>query len=67
MWLNGFCFPCYRGGLMYWADPIALGEVYRQIAASHQQYGKRCAPAALLRRLGETGTPFREATPGRQM
>jgi 3-hydroxyacyl-CoA dehydrogenase len=22
MWLNGFGFPRYRGGLMYWADGI---------------------------------------------
>ncbi len=67
MWLNGFNFPRYRGGLMYWADGIGVKEVYRQIAAWHQQYGARWAPAALLRRLAETGTPFREAKPGRAM
>src|SRR6516164_7327599 len=32
MWLNGFGFPRYRGGLMYWADGIGVAEVYRQIA-----------------------------------
>ena len=31
MWLNGFGFPRYRGGLMYWADGIGVAEVYRQI------------------------------------
>jgi 3-hydroxyacyl-CoA dehydrogenase len=67
MWLNGFGFPRYRGGLMYWADGIGVGEVYRQIQAWHQQYGERWAPAALLRRLAETGTPLREAKPGRPM
>jgi 3-hydroxyacyl-CoA dehydrogenase len=65
MWLNGFGFPRYRGGLMYWADGIGVGEVYRQIAAWHQRYGERWAPAALLRRLAETNTPLREAKPGR--
>jgi 3-hydroxyacyl-CoA dehydrogenase len=67
MWLGGFNFPRYRGGLMYWADGIGVAEVYRQIQAWHQQYGERWAPAALLRSLAETGTPLREAKPGRPM
>jgi 3-hydroxyacyl-CoA dehydrogenase len=65
MWLGGFGFPRYRGGLMYWADGIGVAEVYRQIQAWHQQYGERWAPSSLLRRLAETGTPLREAKPGR--
>jgi len=68
MWLGGFNFPRYRGGLMYWADTIGgPAEVYRQISAWHQRYGARWAPAPLLRRLAETGTPFRDAKPGRPM
>jgi 3-hydroxyacyl-CoA dehydrogenase len=67
MWLNGFGFPRYRGGLMYWADGIGVAEIYRQIQQWHQRYGERWVPAALLRRLAETGTPFREAKPGRAM
>jgi 3-hydroxyacyl-CoA dehydrogenase len=67
MWLNGFGFPRYRGGLMYWADGIGVAEIYRQIQQWHQLYGERWVPAALLRRLAETGTPFREARPGRPM
>src|SRR6516162_1752981 len=67
MWLNGFGFPRYRGGLMYWADGIGVAEVYRQIQAWHQQYGERWAPSALLRQLAEAGTPLREAKPGRPM
>ena len=67
MWLNGFGFPRYRGGLMYWADGIGVSEVYRQIAAWHQQYGERWAPSPFLRRLAETNTPFRDAKPSRPM
>src|ERR1700757_839059 len=67
MWLGGFNFPRYRGGLMYWADTIGVAEVYRQIAAWHQQYGDRWAPAPLFARLAESGTPLREAKPGRPM
>src|SRR5712692_1532910 len=61
MWLYGFGFPRYRGGLMYWADGIGVREVYNQIAAWHQRYGERWAPSPLLRRLAEAGTPLREA------
>jgi 3-hydroxyacyl-CoA dehydrogenase len=65
MWLYGFGFPRYRGGLMYWADTIGVREVYNQIAAWHQRYGERWAPSPLLRRLAEAGTPLREAKGGR--
>ena len=61
MWLYGFGFPRYRGGLMYWADGIGPQDVYNQIAAWHQQYGDRWAPAALLRKIVEKGSTFREA------
>ncbi|MFL5254670.1 MAG: 3-hydroxyacyl-CoA dehydrogenase NAD-binding domain-containing protein [Rhodopila sp.] len=63
MWLHGFGFPRYRGGLMYWADGIGVKNVYAQIATWHQQYGDRWAPSRLLRDLAETNTPFREAKP----
>ena len=49
MWLHGFGFPRYRGGLFFWADGIGVREVYNQIAAWHQQYGERWAPSRLLR------------------
>ena len=61
MWLHGFGFPRYRGGLMYWADGIGARDVYNQIASWHQQYGERWAPSRLLRDLAESNTPFREA------
>ncbi|HET6606291.1 MAG TPA: 3-hydroxyacyl-CoA dehydrogenase NAD-binding domain-containing protein [Rhodopila sp.] len=63
MWLHGFGFPRYRGGLFFWADGIGVRDVYNQIAAWHQQYGDRWAPSRLLRELAEGGTPFKEAKP----
>ena len=63
MWLHGFGFPRYRGGLMFWADGIGVRDVYNQIASWHQQYGERWAPSALLRDLAQSGTPLREAKP----
>jgi 3-hydroxyacyl-CoA dehydrogenase len=61
MWLYGFGFPRYRGGLMYWADQLGPGAVYEQVSAWEREHGRRWAPSNLLRRLAESGTPFREA------
>ena len=63
MWLHGFGFPRYRGGLMFWADGIGVRAVYDQIRNWHQLYGARWAPSALLRELAEASTPLREAKP----
>jgi 3-hydroxyacyl-CoA dehydrogenase len=67
MWLHGFGFPRYRGGLMYWADTIGVREVYNQIASWHQRYGDRWRPSDYLRRLAEAGTPLKEAKAQRPM
>jgi 3-hydroxyacyl-CoA dehydrogenase len=60
MWLNGFGFPRYRGGLMYWADQIGAREVYNQVAIWHQRYGARWQPSKLLQELAERGGLLRE-------
>jgi 3-hydroxyacyl-CoA dehydrogenase len=67
MWLHGFGFPRYRGGLMYWADTIGVREVYNQIASWHQRYGDRWRPSDYLRQLAEAGTPLKEAKAQRPM
>src|ERR1019366_6407353 len=64
MWLHGFGFPRYRGGLMHWADNFGPKSVYDQIAIWHQRYGARWAPSKLLRDLADSGTAFRDAKPG---
>ena len=61
MWLHGFGFPRYRGGLMFWADEIGVKDVFDQIQRWHQMYGERWAPSALLRSLAESGTRFRDS------
>ena len=55
MWLHGFGFPRYRGGLMFWADGIGARAVYEQVAKWHQEYGDRWAPSRLLREAAEKG------------
>ncbi len=60
MWLNGFGFPRYRGGLMFWADQIGAREVYNQIAIWHQRYGARWKPSRLLQELAQSNSNLRE-------
>ena len=52
VWVNGYGWPVYRGGPMYWADQVGLSE----IAAALERYGM--TPAPLLRRLAESGGGF---------
>jgi 3-hydroxyacyl-CoA dehydrogenase len=61
MWLYGFGFPRYRGGLMHWADQIGPKAIYEQMLAWEKTYGARWKPAKLLQELAETGRSFAEA------
>ena len=63
MWLHGFGFPRYRGGLMFWADTIGSRAVHTKISEWHERYGPRWAPAKLLSELAAEGASFREAKP----
>jgi 3-hydroxyacyl-CoA dehydrogenase len=60
MWLHGFGFPRYRGGLMYWGDTIGAEKIYNQIAAWHQRYGDRWRPSELLRATAQAGGKLHE-------
>jgi len=67
MWLHGFGFPRYRGGLMFWADTVGSKEILRQIEEWHRRYGARWKPSELLREIGVAGGSLREANAKREM
>lgn len=52
VWLNGYGWPAWTGGIMYWADHEGLGK----IVAGLEQYGLPVAP--LLRQLASEGGRF---------
>ncbi|MDB6089892.1 MAG: 3-hydroxyacyl-CoA dehydrogenase [Gammaproteobacteria bacterium] len=55
VYVNGYGFPAFRGGPMFWAEEIGLAnvvETMRRLAPSH---GTRWRPAALLERLAASG------------
>jgi 3-hydroxyacyl-CoA dehydrogenase len=60
IYLNGYGFPAYRGGPMWYADAVGLDKVYRRISEFHQQHGEFWEPAPLLKRLAEEGKTFAE-------
>jgi 3-hydroxyacyl-CoA dehydrogenase len=61
VYLNGYGFPAYRGGPMFYADQVGLHEVIRaleRIAAQPQSDAAFWTPAPLLTRLAEQGQTF---------
>jgi 3-hydroxyacyl-CoA dehydrogenase len=61
VYLNGYGFPAYRGGPMFYADQVGLHEVVRaieRIAAQPRSDGEFWTPAPLLTRLAEQGQTF---------
>jgi 3-hydroxyacyl-CoA dehydrogenase len=58
IYLNGYGFPAYRGGPMWYADTVGLKKVYERICQLHQQHGEIWTPAPLLKQLAEQGKAF---------
>jgi 3-hydroxyacyl-CoA dehydrogenase len=58
IYLNGYGFPAYRGGPMWYADTVGLEQVYQRICEFERQHGELWAPAPLLKRLAEAGKKF---------
>ncbi len=58
MWLNGFGFPRYRGGLMFWADGIGVKKIYDTMLEWQERYGDRWKPAKMIKELAEAGKGF---------
>ena len=62
IYLNGYGFPNYRGGPMWYADTVGLKKVYERVCEFHQQLGELWAPAPLLRELAAEGKGFADFT-----
>ena len=52
VWIYGYGFPVYRGGLMFWADQVGLATILERIKTFHGDTGADTwQPAPLLERL----------------
>ncbi|MCF4167095.1 3-hydroxyacyl-CoA dehydrogenase NAD-binding domain-containing protein [Zavarzinia compransoris] len=59
VWLNGYGFPAYRGGPMFWGEQQGLGTVVAGIDAFHARLGTpQWQAAGLLRKLADEGKGF---------
>jgi 3-hydroxyacyl-CoA dehydrogenase len=58
VYVNGYGFPSYRGGPMWYADTVGLKKVYARVSEFHKQHGERWEPAPLLKKLAEEGKTF---------
>ena len=60
IYINGYGFPAWRGGPMFFADRTGLTTIYARVRDFHRQFGERWEPAPLLKRLSDEGRTFRE-------
>jgi 3-hydroxyacyl-CoA dehydrogenase len=61
VYLNGYGFPAYRGGPMFYADTVGLHDIVRALKLMAEQPGSDTAfwtPAPLLARLAREGQTF---------
>jgi 3-hydroxyacyl-CoA dehydrogenase len=62
VYLNGYGFPNYRGGPMWYADTLGLKKVYERICEFHKQLGEVWEPAPLLAQLAKESKTFADYT-----
>jgi 3-hydroxyacyl-CoA dehydrogenase len=59
IWVYGYGFPSWRGGMMFYADSVGLGHVRDRLKSFAAQVGDiRHEPAPLLARLADEGRGF---------
>jgi 3-hydroxyacyl-CoA dehydrogenase len=58
IYVNGYGFPAWRGGPMFYADTVGLDKIYARVREFEQKHGEFWNPAPLLKRLAESGKTF---------
>ncbi len=60
IYLNGYGYPAWRGGPMWYGDTVGLKKVYARVCQFHAEHGELWTPAPLLKELAEAGKTFAE-------
>jgi 3-hydroxyacyl-CoA dehydrogenase len=60
VWINGYGWPLYRGGPMFYADMIGAKSVAERLEALQASGGDDYKPSALLERLAAGGGRFQD-------
>jgi 3-hydroxyacyl-CoA dehydrogenase len=58
VWINGYGWPVYRGGPMYYGDRIGLDKVLAKMREFQAKMGDAFKPSALLEKLVAEGKKF---------
>ena len=58
IWVNGYGWPVYRGGPMFYADTIGLDKVLETLRRYEESFGADFRPAKLLEDLVAQGRKF---------
>jgi 3-hydroxyacyl-CoA dehydrogenase len=58
VYVNGYGFPAWRGGPMWYADAVGLSRVHGRIQEFERRHGDLWKPAKLLGQLAEAGRTF---------
>jgi 3-hydroxyacyl-CoA dehydrogenase len=64
IYTNGYGFPSYRGGPMFFADRVGLRTVCERVTSLFHELGERWEPAPLLVKLSARGMTFRDYDAG---
>ncbi len=65
VWINGYGWPVYTGGPMFWADTLGLESVVDKIRGYHERLGgSHWEPAARWEQQLAAGAPLHTATAG---
>ena len=61
VWVNGYGWPLYRGGPMFYADTVGLDKVLAKLNAFQEQHGDDFwQPAPLIEKLVAEGKGFKD-------
>jgi 3-hydroxyacyl-CoA dehydrogenase len=60
VWQNGYGWPVYRGGPMWWADSVGLPKILEKLKEFQATMGDQWTPSALLEQLVAEGKGFKD-------
>ena len=60
VYINGYGYPAWRGGPMWYGDTVGLKKVYDRVCQFQAEHGELWTPAPLLKELAEAGKTFAE-------
>ena len=60
VWINGYGWPVYRGGPMFYADLVGPRENTGEAEGIRGRHGRRLQPAPLLEKLVAEGKRFQD-------